>query len=43
MKLQVNQEHFDLVTTGPVMFATTLMELIFMVLKLLMVKLMTAL
>ena len=24
MKLQVNQEHFDLVTTGPVMFATTI-------------------
>lgn len=24
MKLQVNQEHFDLITTGPVMFATTI-------------------
>ena len=24
MKLQVNQEHFDLVTTGPVKFATTI-------------------
>lgn len=24
MKLQVNQEHFDLITTGPVMFAATI-------------------
>lgn len=24
MKIHVNQEHFDLVTTGPVMFATTI-------------------